>query len=64
MNYNETHDLLLQLRQETAQGGNTRQRVYEALKAILDYVRATAETSSVETLLQQLNALRTEINAH
>lgn len=37
MNYTDIHNSLLTIKQETAQGGNTRLRIYNALKSVLDY---------------------------
>lgn len=45
MTYEEINNFLLQIRNETTHGGNTRLRIYEALKKLLEYVRNNSEST-------------------
>lgn len=64
MNYTDIHNSLLTIKQETAQGGNTRLRIYNALKAILDYCRQTGEDNSTVTVKAAVEELRRLLNEH
>lgn len=64
MNYDDIRDMLLLIKEETTEGGNTRQRVYDILKSMLDYTRQISELSSSDQLQQSLSDLRAEITKH
>lgn len=64
MTYEEIINQLQLIRLETAEGGNTRVRVYEALKAILDFARDKAATADNTELVQAISALQEALSQH
>ena len=58
MKYEQIDNLLLQIKNETNQGGNTRIRVYNALSAILEYAKAMGIDNSNDDIIRQLNTLQ------
>lgn len=64
MTYEEILDFILQIRVESTPAGNTRQRVHQALKMILDYAKESAQSNSNAVLAQQLNTLQNNLMEH
>lgn len=64
MKYEQIDNLLLQIKNETTQGGNTRIRVYNALSAILEYAKAIGIDNSNDDIIRQLNTLQQKLSQH
>lgn len=64
MTYEEINNFLLQIKNETTHGGNTRVRVYQALKEILDFAQEVGQSSSASSLSELIGRLQQAFETH